>query len=199
MRHFSAWCLLRPEEGDRSSGTGVRSRESSRAGAETPNLGHLEEQQGFLTFLTSAGQFLYRSNLQSVLITALAVFLSSNYRLLFRRQECKRYPNKRVMLKKKSGNIMGNQFLFLSGAHGSRPEVAQGHHGLPQPGPRVASPTAWAPPARGLRRSATRRTCPRSPPALAGRRRARTREADSEPTHEAARRGSRRPLPPSRC
>lgn len=102
MRHFSAWCLLRPEEGDRSSGTGVRSRESSRAGAETPNLGHLEEQQGFLTFLTSAGQFLYRSNLQSVLITALAVFLSSNYRLLFRRQECKRYPYKRIMLKKKN-------------------------------------------------------------------------------------------------
>lgn len=90
---------------------------------------------------------------------------------------------------------MGNQFLFLSGAHGSRPKVAQGHHGLPQPGPRVASPAARAPPARGLRRSATRRTCPRSPPALAGRRGARTREADSEPTHEAARRGSRRPLP----
>lgn len=76
---------------------------SSHAGAETPNLGPLEEQQqGFLTFLTSAGQVLYRSDLQSVLITALAIFLSSNYRLLFRRQECKRYPNKRVMLKKKN-------------------------------------------------------------------------------------------------
>lgn len=78
---------------------------------------------------------------------------------------------------------------------GSRPGVAEEHHGLPQPVPEWP---LWLPGhdrPRGLRGPATRRTWPRSPPALAGRRGARTREAGSEPTHEAARRGSRRPLP----